>query len=456
MSTLQRSIKVKISLLSIYEQAKGSYSQSTKFFSASELNVLIFLYSSASAMWRLGFFFHEIAFGLLSVFLPLYVVTFQHTEILGGPLVALGVMTSLGLFCSIPASFLWGYLCDATRHYKPFILLSFASSAILLFLMTLPFAQNIIIFVILYILMQVLHIAHEAPKNVLIAEHYSRDEWEKSYGIYEGITEIGFIVGLAIGLFAFLSSLSFQLIATYTLYLCSGLSIIALVLSVFLVADPLIIFERRLVSIEKKIDYTYRGVNSCFRMMDGARWDSSLKQDRFLGFAIAIIVFSLATSIFFTPFPIFLNQSLGLSKSWVYVAYILNSFGATIGYFLIQSRARSMNIKKQMPRFVLLRGLLIFALVGAVNFAISPNILIGILLVFIGFAYAMFYIMMLSLSMELIPAGKSGVFDVLVGSGAAVGSFLGPFLAEHIAYLPTFFVAAVLFVCAYIALKVLS
>jgi predicted MFS family arabinose efflux permease len=191
-------------------------------------------------------------------------------------------------------------------------------------------------------------------------------------------------------------------------------------------------------------------------MMDGARWDSSLKQDRFLGFAIAIIVFSLATSIFFTPFPIFLNQSLGLSKSWVYVAYILNSFGATIGYFLIQSRARSMNIKKQMPRFVLLRGLLIFALVGAVNFAISPNILIGILLVFIGFAYAMFYIMMLSLSMELIPAGKSGVFDVLVGSGAAVGSFLGPFLAEHIAYLPTFFVAAVLFVCAYIALKVLS
>jgi len=38
--------------------------------------------------------------------------------------------------------------------------------------------------------MQVLHVSHEAPKNVLIAEHYSRDEWEKSYGFYEGLTEM--------------------------------------------------------------------------------------------------------------------------------------------------------------------------------------------------------------------------------------------------------------------------
>ena len=53
----------------------------------------------------------------------------------------------------------------------------------------------------------------------------------------------------------------------------------------------------------------------------------------------------------------------------------------------------------------------------------------GILLIFIGFAYAMYYIMMLSLSMELIPEGKAGFFDGLVGLGAAIGAFLGPFLA---------------------------
>ncbi len=407
-------------------------------------------------MWRLGFFFHEIAFGLLSVFIPLYVVTFKDTAILGGPLVALGVMTSLAIFCTIPASFIWGYLCDSTRHYKIFIMLSFSTSAVILFLMTLPFAQNILLFVFLYVVMQVLHVAHEAPKNILIAEHYSREDWERSYGFYEGLTEIGFIIGLAIGLLAFASSLSFSVIGTYTLYLCSGLSLVAFILAIVLIADPLMIFERRLVGIEKRIDYTYRGVEHSSRLMDGLGWDESLKEDSFLGFALAIVLFSLATSIFFTPLPIFLNKGLGLSESWVYVAYILNSIGATVGYFFVRGRARSINIRKQMPRFVLLRSLLIFGLVGAIQFSISPNVLTGVVLIFIGFAYAMYFILMLSLSMELIPAGKSGVFDVLVGSGAAVGSFLGPFLAENLNYVPTFIVAAVIFIVAFLALKLFS
>jgi MFS family permease len=409
-------------------------------------------------MWRLGFFFHEIAFGLLSVFIPLYVVAFKDTSLLGGPLVALGVMMSIAIFCTIPASFLWGYLCDATRHYKAFILLSFFSSAILLFLMTLPFAQSIILFVVLYVIMQVLHVSHEAPKNVLIAEHYSRDEWEKSYGVYEGITEIGFIAGLAIGLFAFASSLSFGAISTYVLYLCSGLSVVAFVLSFLLVADPLMIFERRLVGIEKRIDFTYRGLESSVKLMDGLKWDGSLKQDNFLGFALAIVLFSLATSLFFTPLPIFLstNQGLGLPTSMVYVAYILNSVGATVGYFLVSGRARSMDIRKQMPRFVFFRSLLIFLLIGAIQFAFSPTLMTVIILVFLGFTYAMYYILMISISMELIPQGKSGFFDGLVGLGAAVGSFLGPFLAGNFSYVPTFLVAAVVFFCAFVALKLFS
>jgi MFS family permease len=408
-------------------------------------------------MWRLGFFFHEIAFGLLSVFIPLYLVAFKNTSILGGPLVALGVMTSIAIFCSIPASFLWGYLCDATRHYKVFILLSFLSSAVLLFLMALPFAQDIIVFVILYVVMQVLHVSHEAPKNVLIAEHYSRPEWEKSYGFYEGLTEIGFIVGLSvglvlsIGLFAFTASLSSTVLATYTLFLCSDLSVVAFILSIALIADPLMIFERRLVKIERSVEFTSRGVESY-----SLRWKGSFKRESFPGFAFAIVTFSLATSLFFTPLPIYLKTIFNGQSSMVYVAYILNSIGATVGYFLIRNHARSMDLRKQMPRFVLFRSLLIFLLVGIIQLAFSPTILTGIFLVFLGFAYAMYYIMMISLSMELIPEGKSGFFDGLVGLGAAVGSFLGPFLAGRLSYAPTFLIAGIGFFCAFLILKIFA
>ena len=405
-------------------------------------------------MWRLGFFFHEMAFGLLSVFIPLYVVAFNDTNVLGGPLVALGIMTSIAVFASIPASYMWGYLCDATRHYKVFILLSFASSAILLFLMALPFAQNILVFVALYIVMQVLHISHEAPKNVLVTEHYSRDEWARSFGLYEALTEVGFILGLVIGLvlslglFSFTATLSSGILATYTLYLCSALSLVAFILSVALVADPMIIFERRLVGIERKLDFAYRGIESY-----SLRWKGSLKQENFRGFALAIVVFTLASSIFFTPLPIYLKEIFNGQESMVYVAYILNSIGGTAGYLLISNKARSMNLRTQMPRFVLLRSLLIFALVGVIEFAFFPTVTTGIILVFLGFVFGMYYIMMISLSMELMPQGKSGLFDGLVGLGTGIGAFLGPYLSAHINYIPTLVVAASTFFLAFLILK---
>jgi len=417
---------------------------------------LIRLRSALLPMWRLGFFFHDMAFGLLTVFVPLYLIlhfSAGSLAFLGGPLLALGVMTSIAIFCSIPASFLWGYLCDATRHYKIFILFSFSSIAVILFLMTLRFAQNLIVFVALYVVMQMLHVAHESPKNVLVTEHYSRTDWEKTFGYYEGITELGTIVGLAMGIVLFASSLSFSVLSTYTFYLCSGLSVVALVLAALLVVDPLLIFERRLVGIERKMDVANRGFEGSSRLMDGLKWKGSLKEDSFGGFAFAIVLFALATSLFFTPLPIYLHVGLGLSTSVVYVAYILNSVGGTTGYFLIARRAQSMDIRKQMPRFVLLRSLLIFALVVVILLAIEPTIMTGLLLIFLGFAYAMYYIMMLSLSMEVIPQGKAGFFDGLVGLGSAIGAFLGPFLAYSLNYTPMFIITAVVFLAAFLTLK---
>ena len=414
------------------------------------------------AMWRLGFFFHDMAFGLLTVFIPLYVVTFQNTAILGGPLLALGVMTSIAIFCSIPASFLWGYLCDKTRHYKVFILLSFASIAVILFLMTLPFAQNLIAFVLLYIAMQMLHVAHESPKNVLVTEHYSRKDWERSFGFYEGLTEIGFIIGLAVGMVLFASTLTFSTLSTYSLYFCSALSVVALVLAIALISDPIMVFERRLVGLERKLDFTHRGLKGSSRLMDGLRWDGSLKEESFRGFAFAIVLFALATSLFFTPLPIYLKIVFDGQEQYVYLAYILNSVGATVGYFLIRGKARSIDIRKQMPRFILIRSFLVFSLVGVIAFAIVPTFLTCILLVCLGFAYAMYYIMMLSLSMEIIPEGKAGLFDGMVSLGAASGAFLGPFLVTRFSYLPSvfsyvpiFIITAVLFLVAFFTLKVL-
>jgi MFS family permease len=140
----------------------------------------------------------------------------------------------------------------------------------------------------------------------------------------------------------------------------------------------------------------------------------------------------------------------------IFVVYMLNSGGAMIGYFFIGRRAAAMDAKKQMRRMVLVRSFLIFLLVAVVQAAYSTTLLAGAILVMLGFAYALYYILMLSLSMELMPAGKNGVFDVLVGLGAATGSFLGPFLAETLGFPIQFLIASAIFFSAFLVLKIFS
>ncbi len=410
-------------------------------------------------MWRLGFFFHDMAFGLLTVFIPLYVVTFQDTSLLGGPLMTLGIMTSIAIFCSIPTSYFWGHLCDKKRRYKAFILLSFGSISIILFLMSLPFAQNLLVFIGLYIVMQMLHVAHESPKNVLVTEHYSRTDWEHSFGLYEGVTEIGFIAGLAAGMIIFASTVAIPTLITYTFYLCCGLNVVSFVLAVRLITDPIMIFERRLVGLERSLELAHRGFERSSRIMDGLKWRGSLKRESFSKFAVAIVLYSLASSTLFTPLPIYLLHLFEGQQQYVYFAFILCSIGAALGYFLIRAKS-SLDNKRQMPRYMFLRSFLVFILVAVVSFAIFPVILTCVILVGLGFVFSMYYIMMLALSMEIIPQGKAGLFDGMVNLGLAVGAFLGPFLASYFSYLPKqfvylpiFVITAILFLVAYISIK---
>jgi MFS family permease len=397
-------------------------------------------------MWRLGFFFHEIAFGLLSVFIPLYVVS----PAIGGSVVDLGIMTSVALLLAIPASFFWGYICDKTRRYKLYILLSLISATVLLYLFTL--ATNIITFTILYAVMSMFHVAHEAPKNVLIAEHYSREEWGKSYALYEGFTEIGWLTGLLLGLFTSAAAIS----SIYILLLCSGLNLAAFLITIFLVADPMLIFERRLVSIEKKLNFTYRGLDTFSKLMDGVSLREKLKTESFFGFGMGLVLFSLASSLFFTPLPIFFVQELAFPTSMVFMVYMLSSGGAVIGYFLAGKSATSPKAKTYMRRMVLLRSVLVFSLAVVVHFALSMTLLASFILVLLGFAYAFFYVLTLSLSMELIPAGRSGFFDGLVGLGAASGAFFGPFLAEMLGFIAQFLITSFVFFLAFLVLKIFT
>jgi MFS family permease len=396
-------------------------------------------------MWRLGFFFHEMAFALLSIFLPLYLLIIDSKN----GLFYVGVITAIALFAAIPASFVWGYLCDKTRHYKRYILLALLGSTVMIYLFT--FTTYMPLLIVLYAVMSIFHVAHEAPKNVLISELYSHQDWERNFAFYEGLTEVGSVIGLVLGFFA--SFYGFG--PTSTLYLVAGLNFVAFVLSAIFVVDPPMIFERSLVSIEKTVDFASHGVFVASRMMDGIGLDEKLKRENVTAFCCGLVLFSLATSILFTPMPVFVN-SIAPTAGFVFAIYVLNSGGAIGGYVLAGRMSQGSTGKARVARLVLFRSLLAFVLLAALNLSSFNVLLTTGILVAMGFLFAVFMVAILSLSMELIPAGKAGLINVLIGVGGAFGSFIGPFIAQASGFLQVFVVAGAIFFAAFVFFKIFA
>jgi len=397
-------------------------------------------------MWRLGFFFHEMGFGLLSIFLPLYLVKINPSN----GLFYVGVITAIALFAAIPASFFWGYLCDKTRHYKRYILLAFLTLAVLLFLFA--FTTDIALLIIIYAVMSIFHAAHEAPKNILISELYSHRDWGKHFALYEGFTEVGTLIGLVLGFFASFFGVS----AMNTLFLVAGLNFVAFVLAAIFVVDPPMIFERSLVSMEKRVGFAFQGVFLASRMMDGIRVDEKLKRENVTAFCCGLVLFSLALNILWPPLPIFAQLNLGLSTAVVFVIFVLNSGGSIVGYALVGRTSEESNGRASVSRLVLFRSMLAFLLLLALRQS-SLNVFLTIgVVILMGFAFAVFIVHIEHLSMELIPAGKAGLMNVLIGVGAAVGSFAGPFIAQALGFLQVFVVAGAIFLAAFVFFKIFA
>jgi hypothetical protein len=301
--------------------------------------------------------------------------------------------------------------------------------------------------------MSILHVAHEPPKNVLIAELYSREQWESSFAFYEGFTEVGWLIGLLLGLLVSIYGFS----PITTLLLCSGLNLIALTASALLVTDPLLVFERGLVSIERTVDFTHRGVFLVSKMLDGLSTNEKLKRENINAFCAGLVLFSLATSILFTPMPIFISEitrAADLPTSIVFAIFVLSSSGGIAGYVLAGKRSGQLSAKANLGKLVVFRGFLAFLLIAVIQVFAYRVALTTLILMLMGFAYAMFMVFTLSLSMELIPAGRAGLFNVLVGIGGACGSFVGPFIAETFSFGDVFLVSGIIFFMAYVAFRI--
>jgi MFS family permease len=158
--------------------------------------------------------------------------------------------------------------------------------------------------------------------------------------------------------------------------------------------------------------------------------------------------------------PVFVSnitKNAGFPESLVFAIFVLNSGGAVAGYFFAGNRSSGRTGRANFGRIVVFRSLLAFLLTVAVQITLYNVALVTAILILMGFAYAIFLVSTLSLSMELIPAGKAGLFNVLIGIGGACGSFIGPFIAqafESSGFIYVFITSGFLFLASYVAFRI--
>ena len=188
------------------------------------------------------------------------------------------------------------------------------------------------------------------------------------------------------------------------------------------------------------------------------QYDSGeLNRENVYALCFGLMLFSLATSMFFTPLPVFFAQTLVVPTSTIFALFLVNSLGCLFGYVMTQRNHNTLKETSITTKVAIVRGILVFSFLFVGLFSLTwAMILSMIILALTGFVYAFYLISVLSLSMEVIPRGKTGIFTALLGAGSGIGCLIGPIMAENFGFAYTFIASATCFFLSFVVFKIFT
>jgi MFS family permease len=146
-----------------------------------------------SAAWFYTYLPNRVGMGSTMSLMAIYV-----TEILGGSLSQLGVVTALTSGASVPAAAFWGWLSDRVGSRKLYLILGFLGFAIPTLLMGL--STTVAQFLWLSILVGALSVAGSPVSSTLIMDTTPKEQWDEAFGRFNQICGWGMVAGRMLGL----------------------------------------------------------------------------------------------------------------------------------------------------------------------------------------------------------------------------------------------------------------
>lgn len=399
------------------------------------------------------------AIGTASILLPLYAIE------LGGGAFIVGAITAVAAFSAVPGAVLWGFVAGRFDRSRPFVTGSLLGSAVILGATPLVDDPRLLLLVNAALWFTV---AAAAPVLcLLVVEGEPHSTWGAHVGTLNKVQGYGWVAGITFGTLWAVSLSDFYsiiLIEEYLFRFFAGALVVAAVLLATCYPARPTTTPKEFVETFAEKEQTDWGSSRFVRAIPYGQtrlyWTitayAAIKRegrepfrsfdDQLQRYLIATLLFFAGFAVFWAPLPAYIID-IGHSMQVVFGLILLTNFGAIVGYGPIGDFFERSDLNQVQAATLVVRAILITSVAAVVVLLPVWNLpLLAWLFTIIGVTWAMVGgtapSIVTNLSTTEYKSEALGVYVVVAGLAAGIGSIAGGWISEVVSYTVAFLLAS--------------
>jgi len=384
----------------------------------------------------------SIATGPVSTLIVLLILS------LHGNVVDVGFAITLFNAVSIPAAIFWGFTTDRLHRRKMIIIASYTATGAILLLFL--FARSLYSVTLLYGLFSFVTTAETTPLNLLVMETSPKQQWSSAFAWFSMLTSIGNGIGLVLG-----SAWSSFLLLNYLVIPLALLSLASAGLSVVMIKEPSVVFERQMIVQNKhsffqrlqKIPFIFLRIPT---LSDFKRIFRAMKYDLTKHVPLlylSIFMFYVASGLFNTSVVASMGSKQVSSIAIFSIVTVVNIV-QTLSFKYAGVYAQKTSLCNASIYSLTLRGTcyallgISFYFVGGTWYAIPALVFYSLAG---GLAYSIYYTASNTMVFNTLHGNSHGsslgVYSALVGIATMAGALMSGFSSYYLGFGATFLLA---------------
>ena len=341
-----------------------------------------------------------------------------------------------------------GNLLDRKPLYGRVVFFGFIASSIITAIM--PFSFNLK----MYMATAILFGFSISMINPAITLYLSRKFDDEKYRKYINNFYLGNSIGITLGTFAggYILSILPMIAEPDRMKILFLVSSLLFAISAVISADTAkvgISTEKINIEEERKFTESIRPVFASLRLIPRIfpkRINLSVFSKEIKLYLAGVFTIFFGANLFFSPFPIYLKESLSIPASTIFIMYGIGNIAATFAYLFTHNameRFRDFSIMRVVlwVRIFSFFGIVVFGMMHSIRWTLITFILINFTWPFL---YITSTVQATKLAKEENKGRVLGLFNVVISLAVILASFLSGALALHIGYYATFLMGAII------------